>query len=149
MSQKIVLTLLAVLLLVSVDIAHAQHPNKIPHIGVLRVGGPPDAFIDAFREGLQQVGYTEGKNIIVDYRWLKREDQFVEAAEELTRARVDIIVATSTPGALAAKHATQSIPIVVPVMGDPIGSGLVAGLAHPGGNLTGLSSLAPDLWPKR
>jgi putative ABC transport system substrate-binding protein len=128
---------------------NAQQQRKIPRIGVLRAGAPPDAFIDAFREGLHQAGYFEGQNIIVDYRWVKREDQFAEAAEELVGLKVDILVATSTPAALAAKHATQSIPIVVPVMGDPLGSGLVTSLAHPGGNLTGLSSLAPELWPKR
>jgi ABC-type uncharacterized transport system substrate-binding protein len=127
----------------------AQQPKKIPHIGVLRVGAPPDPFIEAFREGLEKLGYVEGKNIIVDFRWLKREDQFSEAAADLVRLKADVIVATSTPGGLAAKRATQSIPVVVPVMGDPIGSGLVASLAHPGGNLTGLSSLAPELWPKR
>jgi len=131
--------------------AYAQPIKKIPRIGVMRVGSPPDPFIEAFREGLQKLGYAEGKNIIVDYRWLNREDQFLEAAEDLVRLKADVIVATSTPGALAAKRATQSIsvPVVVPVMGDPIGSGLVASLAHPGGNLTGLSSLAPELWPKR
>lgn len=131
--------------------AYAQQSKKTPRIGVMRVGSPPDLFIEAFREGLQKLGYIEGKNIIVEYRWLNREDQFLEAAEDLVRLKADVIVATSTPGALAAKRATQSIPvpIVVPVMGDPIGSGLVASLAHPGANLTGLSSLAPELWPKR
>ena len=113
------------------------------------MGSPPDAFIDAFRQGLHEIGYIEGKNIIVEYRWLKREDQFAESAEELARINVDIVIATSTPGALAARRATQTIPIVVPVMGDPLGSGLVMSLAHPGGNLTGLSNLAPELWPKR
>lgn len=149
MARKNILTFLAVLLLAPVDIAHAQQPKKIPRIGVLKVGAPPDAFIDAFRQSLHQAGYIEGQNIVVDYRWLQREEQFAEAAEELVRVNVDIVVAASTPGALAAKRATQSIPILVPVMGDPIGSGLVASLAHPGGNLTGLSSLAPELWPKR
>ena len=149
MTRKNILALLTLLLLAAVDIAHAQQPKKIPRIGILRAGSPPDAFIDAFREGLQQAGYIEGQNIILEYRWLKREDQFTEGAEELVRSKVDIVVATSTPAALAAKRATQSIPIVVPVMGDPIGSGLVASLAHPASNLTGLSSLAPELWPKR
>ncbi len=129
--------------------AHAQPAKRVPRIGVLRVGSPPDPFIEAFREGLQKLGYIEGKNIIVEYHWLHREDQFLQAAEDLVRLKADVIVATSTPGALAARRATQSIPVVVPVMGDPIGSGLVASLAHPGGNLTGLSSLAPELWPKR
>jgi len=132
MKRRTIPALLAALLLMSVQVADAQQPKKIPRIGILRVGTPPDAFIDAFREGLKQMGYVEGQNIALDYRWLKREDQFAEAAEELVRLKVDVIVVTSTPGALAARRATQSIPIVVPVMGDPIGSGLVASLAHPG-----------------
>lgn len=129
--------------------ALAQQQRKIPDIGILRIGVPPDSFIEAFREGLEKLGYVEGKNIIADYRWLKREDQFSEAAADLVRLQADVIVATSTPGGLAAKRATKTIPIVVPVMGDPIGSGLVASLARPGGNLTGLSNFAPELWPKR
>ena len=108
---------------------HAQQPKKTPRVGILRVGSPPDVFIDALRQGLHDGGYTEGQNIFLEYRWLKREDQFAEAAEDLVRLNVDIIVVTSTPGALAARRATQSIPIIVPVMGDPVGSGLVTSFA--------------------
>jgi putative ABC transport system substrate-binding protein len=129
--------------------ANAQQPKKVPRIGILRVGSPPDVYIDALRQGLHDAGYTEGQNILLEYRWLKREDQFAEATEDLVRLNVDSIVVTSTPGALAARRATHSIPIIVPVMGDPVGSGLVTSFAHPGGNLTGLSNLAPELWPKR
>jgi len=133
----------------SVHTASAQQPKKMPRIGILRVGSPPDLYIDALRQALNDAGYTEGQNILLEYRWLKREEQFAEAAEDLVRLNVDSIVVTSTPGALAARRATQSIPIIVPVMGDPIGSGLVTSFAHPAGNLTGLSNLAPELWPKR
>jgi putative tryptophan/tyrosine transport system substrate-binding protein len=133
----------------SVHTASAQQPKKMPRIGILRVASPPDLYIDALRQALNDAGYTEGQNILLEYRWLKREEQFAEAAEDLVRLNVDSIVVTSTPGALAARRATQSIPIIVPVMGDPIGSGLVTSFAHPGGNLTGLSNLAPELWPKR
>jgi putative ABC transport system substrate-binding protein len=129
--------------------ANAQQPKKVPRIGILRVGSRPDVYIDALRQGLHDAGYTEGQNIFLEYRWLKREDQFAEATEDLVRLNVDSIVVTSTPGALAARRATHSIPIIVPVMGDPVGSGLVTSFAHPGGNLTGLSNLAPELWPKR
>ena len=129
--------------------AGAQQPKKLPRIGILRVGSPPDVFIDTLRQGLHDTGYIEGQNILLEYRWLKREDQFAEAAEDLVRLNADIIVVTSTVGALAARRATRSIPIIVPVMGDPVGSGLVSSLAHPGGNLTGFSNLAPELWPKR
>jgi putative ABC transport system substrate-binding protein len=149
MARKSRLSLLGILLLASVQIVEAQQPRKIPRVGILRVGRPPDAFIDAFRQGLRDIGYSEGKNIALEYRWMNREDQLTESSEELARLKVDIIIATSTPAALAAKRVTQSIPIVVPVMGDPIGSGLVIGLARPGGNLTGLTNLAPELWPKR
>ena len=113
------------------------------------MGSPPDVFIDAFRLGLQEIGYVEGQNILIEYRWMSREDQLTAFSAELVRLKVDVVVATSTPAALAAKRATQSIPIVVPVMADPIGTGLVMSLAHPGSNLTGLTSLAPELWPKR
>jgi ABC-type uncharacterized transport system substrate-binding protein len=149
MERKIFLSLLTLLILTMVQHAQAQQPRKIRRIGILRVGTPPDVFIDAFREGLRETGYIEGQNIIVEYRWMSREDQLAEFSAELARLNVDIVIATSTPAALAAKRATQSIPIVVPVMADPIGSALVMSLAHPGGNLTGLSSLAPELWPKR
>lgn len=149
MATKKSLTLLGILIFATVQIAQAQQPRKIPRIGILRVGKPPDAFVDAFRQGLHDIGYIEGQNIALEYRWMKGEDQLTESSEELARLKVDIIIATSTPAALAAKRVTQSIPIVVPVMGNPVGSGLVMSLAHPGGNLTGLSNLAPELWPKR
>ena len=149
MTPRFRLYFLALILLTWIPVIHAQQPKSLHRIGVLRVGKPPDPFIDAFRQGLQEMGYTEGKNIVIEYRWLQREDQLNDAAEELVRLPVDIIVATTTPAALAAKRATQSIPIIAPVMGDPIGSGLVKTFAHPGGNVTGLTNLAPELWPKR
>ena len=141
--------LLVFLSMGSVHTASAQQPKKMPRIGIVRVGSPPDVYIDSLRQGLHDADYTEGQNILLEHRWLKREDQFAEAADELVRLNVDTIVVTSTPGALAVRRATRTIPIIVPIMGDPIGSGLVTSFAHPGGNLTGLSSLAPELWPKR
>jgi putative ABC transport system substrate-binding protein len=147
--KKIFLCLLNALVFASVPFAQAQQPKKTPRVGILRVGSPPDAFIDAFRLGLREIGYEEGKNVLIEYRWVNREDQLTQSAAELVRLQVDVLVATSTPAALAAKRTTQSIPIVVPVMADPIGSGLVISLARPRGNLTGLTSLAPELWPKR
>jgi putative ABC transport system substrate-binding protein len=149
MKSRVFCLSLGALLFVLCCPSHAQQQKKIPRIGVLRVGAPPDTFIDAFRTGLQEIGYVEGQNIAVEYRWMNREDQLADFSAELVRLNVNGIVATSTPAALAAKRATRSIPIIVPVMADPTGSGLVASLAHPGGNLTGLSSLAPELWPKR
>jgi len=148
-TQEVLCLTICAVLFALYSSANAQQPKKVPRIGILRVGSPPDVYIDALRQGLHDAGYTEGQNILLEYRWLKREDQFAEATEDLVRLNVDSIVVTSTPGALAARRATHSIPIIVPVMGDPVGSGLVTSFAHPGGNLTGLSNLAPELWPKR
>jgi putative tryptophan/tyrosine transport system substrate-binding protein len=151
MERKIFLSLLGALLFVSVDIAQAQKPKRVSRIGILRVGSPPDVFIDAFRQGLHEIGYVEGQNLLIEYRWLKREDQFAESAEELVRLNLDVLIVTSTAGAIAARRATQSVPIIVPVMGDPVGSGLVFSLAHPGGNLTGVLQfgsrvVGPNAW---
>ena len=81
MERKIFLSLLSALLFVSVHIAQAQKPKRVSRIGILRVGSPPDVFIDAFRQGLHEIGYVEGQNLLIEYRWLKREDQFAESAE--------------------------------------------------------------------
>jgi putative tryptophan/tyrosine transport system substrate-binding protein len=130
--------------------AHAQ--QKIPRIGFM--GNPTAALetnlVDAFREGLRELGYEEGRNIAIEYRWADGNyDRFPTLAEELIAARVDAIVTAGTPAALAVKKATTTVPLVMVAVGDPIGTGLVSSLARPGGNLTGLSSIAPDLEGKR
>ena len=129
---------------------HAQH--KIPRIGFMgnSTAALETNLVDAFREGLRELGYEEGRNIAIEYRWADGNyDRFPTLAEELIAARVDAIVTAGTPAALAVKRATTTVPLVMVAVGDPIGTGLVSSLARPGGNLTGLSSIAPDLEGKR
>jgi putative ABC transport system substrate-binding protein len=140
--------------ILAAPLADAQQAGKVPRIGML-VGSSPEsptarAVLDAFRQGLRERGYTEGKNIVIEYRWAQgRFERFPELAAELVRLKVDVIVTGNTPAALAAKHVTTTIPIVVAVMADPVRDGLVQSLARPGGNITGLTFLAPELTPKR
>src|SRR6516165_8854206 len=134
--------------------ARAQQPAKIPQIGFLLTGWPqsPDTLtpIDAFRQGLRQLGYVENQNIAIEYRFAEGKiEHFSSLAVELVRLNVDLIVAGNTPAAIAARQATVTIPIVGAVMGDPVEDGLVTSLAQPGGNLTGLTFLAPELTAKR
>ncbi|HKF08277.1 MAG TPA: ABC transporter substrate-binding protein [Xanthobacteraceae bacterium] len=134
--------------------ARAQQGAKIPRIGYLVTGWPqsPDTLtpIDAFRRGLRQLGYVENENIAIEYRFAEGEiERFPTLAAELVRLNVDLIVAGNTPAAIAAREATATIPIVGVAMGDPVGDGLIASLARPGGNVTGLTFLAPELTAKR
>ena len=134
--------------------ARTQQPAKIPRIGYLVTGSleSPEArtTLDAFRQGLRRLDYVEGQNIVIEYRAADGKiERFPNLAAELVRLEVDLIVASNTPAALAARQATAVIPIVAPVMGDPVADGLVASLAHPGGNVTGLTFLGPELTAKR
>ena len=129
-------------------IAEAQSPGKVPRIGVLSPGGLDRA--DAFRQGLRELGYVEGRNILIEYRTADGHlERLPRLAVELARLKVDLIFAGATPGARAAQQATATIPIVASAMGDPVGDGLVSSLARPGGNLTGTTFLGPELVPKR
>ena len=134
-------------------VARAQQPAKVPRIGFLATA-PFDTpefreARDPFLQGMRELGYVEGKNIIIEYRSADgKQERFTSLANELVRMNVDLIVALATPHARAAQQATRTIPIVVSVMSDPVGDGLVASLARPGGNITGLTSLAPELTPK-
>jgi putative tryptophan/tyrosine transport system substrate-binding protein len=106
--------------------------------------------VAAFREGLRQHGYMEGQNLTIWYKWAEgQQERHAVLAQELVHLQPDVILTAGTPGTLAAKHATQSIPIVTAIAGDPVAAGLVASLAHPGGNVTGLTTLAPELEGKR
>jgi putative ABC transport system substrate-binding protein len=130
--------------------AHAQ--QKIPRIGFMgnSTAALESNLVDAFREGLRELGYEEGRNIAIEYRWADGNyDRFPTLAAELIATKVDAIVTAGTPAALAVKRATTTVPLVMVAVGDPIGTGLVPSLARPGGNLTGLSSIAPDLEGKR
>ena len=130
----------------------ATAQSKIPHIGFM--GNSTAALeanlVDAFREGLRELGYEEGRNIVIEYRWADGNyDEFPALVAELIAAKVDAIVTAGTPAALAVKKATTTVPLIMVAVGDPVGTGLVPSLARPGGNLTGLSSIAPDLEGKR
>jgi putative ABC transport system substrate-binding protein len=106
--------------------------------------------LEAFRQGLRELGYVEGKSIRIEYRYAEgKQDRLNDLAAELVRLKVDVIVTSSTPGVLAVKRASTTIPIVFAAIGDPVRSGLVASLARPGGNITGLTILAPELSGKR
>jgi putative ABC transport system substrate-binding protein len=131
--------------------ANAQERGKIPRIGFLSVGSVASASarIEAFRQGLRALGYVEGKNVLIEFRGAEgKNDQLPDLAAELVRFKVDLIIADSTLAARPTKAATKTIPIVV-VSGDPVGTALVASLARPGGNITGVTNLSPDLSSKR
>ena len=125
--------------LLAVPIAtEAQPAAKVYRIGYLGTGSSTSGFHEAFRQGLRELGWVEGQNIVIDYRFADgRFDRLPDLAIELVQLKVDIIVASPTPAALAARNATRSIPIVMVNVGDPVGLGLVAGLARPAGNVTG------------
>jgi len=144
------LFILATLILAPVYPAQAQKQAAIPRMGLLYLGAPPNAILDGFMQGLRELGYIDGKNIIIEYRFAEgKEDRLPELATELVRLKVDAIFTAGTPSIYALKQATKTIPIVFFSTSDPIGTGVVASLAHPGGNITGISALASDLWPKR
>ncbi|WP_050425995.1 ABC transporter substrate-binding protein [Bradyrhizobium tropiciagri] len=134
--------------------AWAQQPKSVPRIGFLVTGSieSPEAraALKAFDQGLREFGYIDGQNVFVEVRGADLNvERFPALASELVRLNVDLIVASNTPAARAVQQATTTIPIVVPVMGDPVGDGLVASLARPEGNITGLTFLGPQLVPKR
>jgi ABC-type uncharacterized transport system substrate-binding protein len=126
----------------------AQQAGKLPRIGYL---GPTSAsggarLLESFRQGLRELGYVEGQNIFVDYRWADgMPDRFPALAAELIQLRVDAIVTYNNAPVAALQHATRTVPIIAANMGDPVGSGFVTSLARPGGNITGFSGLAEDL----
>jgi putative tryptophan/tyrosine transport system substrate-binding protein len=132
--------------------AKAQQPTKVPRIGFLGTASASANLvrIEAFRQGLRELGYVEGKSIVIEYRWAEGKlDRIPALAAELVRLKVDIIVASGTTSTRAAKEATATIPIVMGFNNDPVGNGFVASLAHPGGNITGLSNLAPEISGKQ
>jgi putative ABC transport system substrate-binding protein len=138
-----------VLTLGCVGMAQAQQSAKIPRIGYLG-SVSSSTRIGAFRQGLRELGYVEGKNIVIEWRHHEGKlDRLPALAAELVRLKVDIIITAGGPAARAAKEATLTIPIVMTQIGDPVGSGFVASLARPGRNITGLSILAPELSGKR
>jgi putative tryptophan/tyrosine transport system substrate-binding protein len=133
--------------------ARAQKADKVYRIGYLSLGFPvaEATRFDAFRAGLAALGYVEGKNLLIETRWLEggKYDQLAELASQLVALKVDVIVTYATPGVLAAKRATATMPIVFAVAADPVALGLVTSLAQPGGNATGNSYFVPELAAKR
>src|ERR1700746_905940 len=127
----------------------AQQTGRIWHVAVIGAVSPLPAYLSAFRETLQQRGWTEGNNLSIDVRWPKGSfAQDPGLISGVLHSNVDVIVAWATPSALAARRATSTIPIVFLGISDPVGSGLAATLAHPGGNATGRRNVAPDLSAK-
>src|SRR5260370_30165812 len=132
-------------------VARAQQTGKLPTIGFL--GASPSIEsqrIAAFVQRLRELAWIDGRNLAIEYRWAEgRNERYAEIAAEFVRLKVDVIVTVATPPTLAAKQATAVIPIVFPAVSDPVGTGLVASLARPGGNVTGLSVQARDLAGKQ
>jgi putative tryptophan/tyrosine transport system substrate-binding protein len=152
MSKKVILLALSTMLFALSFSADAQQPTKIPRIGYLAPTSLSAlaARTEAFRQGLRELGYVEGKNVIIEWRSAEGKfDRLPALAAELVRLKVDVIVTTGPTATRAAKDATNTIPIVMTNEGDPVGTGIVASLARPGGNITGLSTLAPELSGKR
>jgi len=150
MNTKLIICLVAATLLSTALFAEAQQPKKVPRIGFL--SDTLDAQknrLAAFQKGLRDLGYLEGQNIAIDYRWSAgKNERLPDLAAELVRLKVDVIVTVSR-GIQAAMDATKTIPIVMATSGDPVAYGYVASLAQPGGNVTGLSQMSPELGGKR
>ena len=145
LSMTLTLSLLAAL-----PAAHAQLVAQTPRIGILTPTFDPHPVLEAFRQGLRDLGYVEGQNIALEYRFAEGKFERLPAlAAELVRLKVDVILADGGQATAAAQHATGTIPIVFPAVPDPVGQGLVASLARPGGNITGLSFDDPEIMGKR
>jgi putative tryptophan/tyrosine transport system substrate-binding protein len=136
-------------LLTAPPAADAQQRGKVPRIGMLLPGSPEPEYerrLDAFRQGLRELGYIDQQNILLEYRWAHAQyEHLADLVAELLRLQVDVLVVDSTRAGLAAKSATSTLPIVLAVAGDPVGTGLVESLARPGGNITGMSTMYPEL----
>ena len=142
------------LLSASLGTAAAQPPGKVPRVGYLNPGSSSDPVrqrrLEALRQGLRELGYVEGQNIALEPRWAEgKYDRYPALAADLVRSKVDVIVAWSGQATKAAQEATRTIPIVMSLVNDPVGSGLVASLARPGGNVTGTTLMSPDVVGKR
>src|SRR3989442_12659822 len=144
--------MLALVILTAPLTAEAQQPTKVHRIGALTPAFPPSEPyppLEAFRQGLRDLGYVEGQNLVIEYRYAEGFERLPELAAELVRLKVEVIVASGSPAIRAAQHTTRTIPIVMAGTGDPGAAGLVASLARPGGNTTALSFLSTELPGKR
>src|SRR5499433_1295814 len=152
MKRKITVLALSTMLFAICGSVEAQQTSKIFKIGYLdnSTASGSAVLLEPFRQELSKLGWIEGKNITIEYRFAEQKtDRLPEFAADLVRLKVDLIVATDTPSALAAKSASTAIPIVMTNVGDPVAAGLVASLARPGGNVSGFSSLSRELNTKR
>jgi putative tryptophan/tyrosine transport system substrate-binding protein len=146
MRYRVIILLLVTLALASANLVEAQQASKIPRIGFLALLARPSAAEEAFLGALRDLGYIDGQNINIEYRWAAgKVDRLPELAEELVRLKPELIVARATPPVQAAKNATTTIPIVMLGVADAVGSGFVASLARPGGNITGTTNMMPEL----
>jgi putative tryptophan/tyrosine transport system substrate-binding protein len=146
------LLVLACLLLVEGAVVAVQQPGKVPRIGFLSASSPSSIStrVEVLRQGLRELGYVEGKNVAIEYRYAEgNADRVPSLAAELVRLNVDVFVTAGPIDTRAAKAATKTIPIVMAQDNDPVGAGFVASLARPGGNITGSSSLAPEISGKQ
>ena len=153
MNRRSAIRRVATFFLISASLAEAQQPAKIPRIGILIAASTSfySARVEALRQRLRELGYVEGKNIVIEYRYAEGKlERLPDLAAELVRLKVNVIVTAPTQAALAAKKASATIPIVfTDIAGDPAGIGLVSSLARPGENITGLNVMAADLDGKR
>ena len=150
LNQRIFAIGLGALLCVISFTAYAQKQATIPRIGILQPGGPSDAYLDVFIQGLRDLGYIEGKSVHIEVRSAEgKAERLPDLARELVKLKVDALYSRSSPVLFAFKQATKTIPIIFFGTSDPIGMGIVPSLAHPGGNITGVTLMSSDLWPKR
>lgn len=152
MNKKITFLTVAFAILAFVQPVYAQQPNKVPRIGILVAGSPSSdaAWIEAFRQGLRELGYVEGHSIVIEYRYGEgKTARYPALVTELVQLKVEVIVVGGATATRAAKKVTTLIPLVMANVTDPVTLGLVASLARPGGNITGVTNLAPELGQKR
>ncbi len=152
MNKKIIVSILAALIPASVQLAEAQQPKKVPRIGFLAAvsHSANSVRFEAFRNALRELGYVEGKNIVIEWRYADgKPDRLPALAAELVHLKVNVIVTGGSTATRPAKEATNTIPIVMAQDTDPVGNGFVASLGRPGGNITGLATLAPELSGKQ
>lgn len=151
MTRKISCFVLCAMLFALCFPVKGQQPKKVPRIGYLQIDSRLGSAAEAFLQGMHDLGYVEGKNIVIEYRGdpERREDRLPELAADLVRLKVDVIVALDPPAARAAENATKTIPIIMRSTADPVQAGFVASLARPGGNITGMTSISTELYGKR
>jgi putative tryptophan/tyrosine transport system substrate-binding protein len=149
MRRREFIILLGCTLMATPIAASAQEQRKLAHIGFLRVGPPPAGFIDSFRQGLHELGLVEGLHFVIDFSVAKSAAQISDAAAELVHRKVDIIVASGTPSVLPARDVAGQTPVVFVASIDPVATGLVASLARPGGNITGMTTISADVIGKQ